>query len=171
MTVVRMQFKDHTGSRFGKMVVVWPAGLKGKRPRWLCFCDCGKFFTVSSANIYRTKSCGCTRIENFTFLSHGHTRQHIQTPEYHTWANMIQRCSNLDDKYYGGRGIRVCKEWRDSFEIFLADMGPKPLGKTGLRSTYSIERKDVNGNYEPSNCCWATMKEQTKNRRPKKKHV
>ncbi len=83
------------------------------------------------------------------------------TPEYFAWANMVQRCTNPNHEmysHYGGRGIYVCQSWRDSFENFFADMGPRPS------SLYSIERRDVNGHYEPGNCYWATFDVQMSNR-------
>jgi hypothetical protein len=84
----------------------------------------------------------------------------VGTPTYHSWSNMIQRCTNpKHHRYanYGGRGIAVCERWRE-FANFLADMGVKPPG-------HSIERKDNNGNYEPGNCKWATFAEQSHNTR------
>lgn len=83
------------------------------------------------------------------------------TPTYRSWAGMIQRCTNPKSakyKDYGGRGIIVCPEWRTSFSAFLADMGIKPDDKT-------LDREDVNGNYEPGNCRWATASEQQTNKR------
>lgn len=86
-----------------------------------------------------------------------------KTPEYRAWAHMKGRCLNEGDdryKYYGARGITICQEWVNSFSQFYKDMGERPS------SRHSIERDDVDGNYEPSNCRWATSAEQVKNRRP-----
>jgi len=99
-------------------------------------------------------------------FTHGHTVGKF-SPEYHSWASMIQRCTNENRvawEYYGGRGIRVCDAWLRSFEVFFADMGPRPLGT-------SLDRINGDGNYEPNNCRWATKEEQSKNRRAGDKHV
>ncbi len=108
-----------------------------------------------------SQSCGCLRIEAHT--THGATVNQQTTPEYRAWFGMKQRCyykTHIQFKDYGGRGIRVCDRWRDSFENFLADMGPRPS------RAYSLDRfPDMHGDYEPSNCRWATSSEQHRNRR------
>ena len=104
-------------------------------------------------------SCGCLQREIAT--THGESRVGAYTPEYNAWSSMRRRCAaRSGDKFrrYGARGITVCDRWRESFENFLADMGRKPTPK------HSIDRVDNDGNYEPSNCRWATAKEQQRNR-------
>lgn len=89
---------------------------------------------------------------------HGHSGRGKFSPEYHSWASMWQRCTNpkrYGYKHYGGKGVTVCPEWKD-FVVFLRDMGPRPRG-------FSLERVDVNGNYEPRNCKWASTTEQARN--------
>lgn len=95
-------------------------------------------------------------------VTHGHARRGQQSPEFRTWISMRKRCNEPNRpywKHYGGRGIRVCARWNESFEHFLEDMGPKPSPK------HSIDRIDVNGHYEPGNCRWVTHKEQCGNTR------
>ena len=96
-------------------------------------------------------------------IKHGHAKAHKFSPTYQSWAGMIQRCTNpkrFSFKHYGGRGIRVCEKWM-TFSHFLADMGERPIGMT-------ISRINNNGNYEPGNCCWETVKGQSRNRRSTK---
>lgn len=128
------------------------------RPKkWICLCSCGNEALVFRSNLVsgHTTSCGCRLVDVVT--RHGHSK----SKEYRAWIAMRTRCNLVDTPYfkdYGGRGIQVCERW-DSFENFLVDMGARPSPR------HSVERKDVNGNYDPWNCCWAIPKTQTRNRR------
>src|SRR6185436_12968475 len=119
-----------------------------------------------------TRSCGCLRDELVSRqnLTHGHARQGRASSEYWTWSSMLARCYSPNHRRFrdwGGRGISVCARWRESFENFLADMGHRPAGRLGKRPLFAIDRINNDGDYEPSNCRWATYKEQSQNRRPR----
>lgn len=131
---------------------------------WSCACECGNMIVVRGTSLIqgRTKSCGClyseTRVSRF---KHGGSLGGKECPEYVAWKNMRRRCefkSHKHYRHYGGRGIAVCARWR-SFANFLADMGRRPSPKL------TLERVDNDGNYEPSNCCWASRSAQNANRR------
>lgn len=151
------------GKRFGSLVVVRFDGGSGgtsRRRTWLCRCDCGVERLVLQGSLIRpgnTQQCRCWRKSN-----HGLCGRKKQHPLHQTWRGMVARCHNprsREYRDYGGRGIVVCAEWRSDFRQFIADMGPRPSSK------HSIDRINVNGNYEPSNCRWATLKEQMRNTR------
>lgn len=161
--------KNLTGLRFGKLIVVYFSHVS-KSPDgrnrffWRCVCDCGQEHTAANNTLVsgHAKSCGClyqqTRNSN---SRHGHCKAHQPTPTYRSWAAMKARCLNPnlpDYADYGGRGITVCKRWRESFAAFLKDMGERPPDRT-------LDRKNTNGNYTKANCRWATPKEQVGNRR------
>ncbi len=154
------KLKDLTGQVFDRLTVKSHAGHRGRITLWLCSCSCGNETTVRRDHLIdRTiLSCGC--LLKLMRVKHGHKPKSGATREYKTWQNMWSRCTNpAVDAYphYGGRGITVCERWK-SFSLFLSDMGPKPPGLT-------IERRNVNGNYNPANCIWATQSVQVSNRR------
>jgi hypothetical protein len=157
------------GKTFGNLTVVKDTGIRDYGIVWFCKCKCGKTNNVCSAalNIGNTSSCGCLGSKdriNTLATKHGETAKGIQTSEYMIYHGMIQRCYNhkhISYKNYGGRGIKVCKRWLDSFENFLKDVGRKPTNK------HTLDRINNNGNYEPSNIRWATYLQQADNRRPK----
>ncbi len=159
---------DLTGQRFGRLVVLrYLYSQHGRRPVWLCHCDCGKQKELLGDYLNRgqTQSCGClqrelSRERGQKRIAHGHGRRNQQSPTYQSWYSMKQRCLNPKHgryKDWGGRGIKVCGRWLN-FENFLSDMGVRPAGKT-------IDRIDNDGDYGLDNCKWSTSKEQSNNRR------
>ena len=151
------------GLKFGRLLVDSEAARNPcGRTRWNCTCACGKRVIVRSCHLKsgHTVSCGCWKIEveKQIHLTHGKSYSF----EYGVWAGMIKRCTKPKEKnykWYGGRGITVCDRWRSSFMAFYQDMGAAPSRR------HSIDRKNVDGNYEPTNCRWATQTEQSRNSR------
>ena len=150
--------------RFGRLFVTKKIGPnKHKNIVWECKCDCGKIVQTAATNLIsgKSKSCGCLGAENRLKAVTKHRA--LKTPEYSVWRGMRARCLNKNSTNYpdyGGRGIKICERW-NNFLLFLNDVGEKPGPE------YSLDRIDVNGNYEPSNCKWATKKEQARNKRKK----
>ena len=166
-------FKDRTGHRYGRLLVIErymapDSAARGWRTIWRCVCDCGTEKLVSGHDLGSgcTQSCGCylkQRISE-TKRTHGHTWQNGKknvTKTYYTWQAAKNRCFNsrCKDYYlYGARGITMCDTWRNSYSVFLADMGEKPEGT-------SLDRINGERGYEPGNCRWATAKQQGENTR------
>jgi hypothetical protein len=150
-----MKLVDRTGQRFGRLVVLEQAGrTASKKVLWKCKCDCGNETQTDSGSLVtgNTESCGCILKEAIT--KHGGWKK----SSYNTWRAMIRRCTNPKDKdypRYGGKGVSVCPEWLD-YAIFAKDMG-EPQGDE------TLDRIDVYGNYEPSNCRWAGLTQQARN--------
>lgn len=168
---------EHLGVRFGRLTVVADAGKRKGNRYVVVRCECGQEKAVRLEHLRSgaTRSCGCLSVEvsstpervaGRTRVIHGHTRwKGPKTPEYRAWSGMIQRCLNTKlkcYKNYGGRGIRVCDEWRADFRCFLEHIGPRPS------AGYSIDRINNDGHYEPGNVRWATRAEQNNNQRAKR---
>ena len=156
---------DLTGQRFGKLIVIERAPNQGRNTMWKCQCDCGSITTTRSDSLRSnmTRSCGCLIGE--VNSTHGMSRGD-GSYLYEIWKHMRYRCTNPNNhawKDYGGRGIIVCERWMDSFENFYEDMGHRPS------PNHSIDRIDNNGNYDPTNCRWATASQQQQNKRNNRK--
>lgn len=156
---------DMTGKRYGNLVVLSLAEIKDGRSYWNCQCDCGNQKVVRSDALisYKTVSCGCLKKKQDKInLIKNHKGGRTKERLYHIWQSMRQRCQNPNNQAYddyGGRGISVFLPWND-YDIFK-----KWALENGYASTLTIERKNVNGNYEPENCCWIPYYLQARNTR------
>lgn len=164
------RIKDLKGKRFGRLTVIEHSHSKNGL-YWLCGCDCGRFKIVHGGHLrrksaHRTISCGCYRKRP---RKHGFTAWKSPSRIYRIWSNMIKRCKDLTDKNYGARGISVCERWTIAKNFFddMWDSYEQHCDDFGIKQT-QIDRIDVNGHYEPSNCRWVTCKEQRANQRPRK---
>lgn len=143
-----------TGSQFGQLTVMEFHSIRKRRAHWKCRCECGEMILAKGHDLLQgcIKHCGCGK----------GTHKMSKSPEYRIWCGMRRRCEDANASgyhRYGGRGIAVCGRWKRSFANFISDMGPRPS------LSHSIDRYPNNdGNYEPSNCRWATPKEQGRNK-------
>ncbi len=163
-------YNAFVGRKFDRLTVLQFTGIKqfssGQKHRYYeCSCDCGLLAIVNQRALISgtTKSCGCLQKEETRkrCVTHGHSLGKSRSSTYRAWQNMWSRCtlpSSRSFPIYGGRGVSVCDRWKD-FSKFLEDIGVKPSGQ------HSLDRFDVNGNYCPENCHWATATEQARNKR------
>lgn len=164
-------YLDISGQRFGRLVAIEYVGRKKSVSQWKCVCDCGNIIITTQSRLKQgcVKSCGCLKKESSLWggnqrhcasLEFGVIHKH---PLYTTWNQMKSRCyypKNNRYKHYGARGIKVCDRWlgENGFENFVTDMGERPSNR------HSLDRIDLNGDYTPTNCRWATYEEQNRNR-------
>ena len=158
-----MKARDLSGNTYGHLTVLnYDKTIKGHK-YYLCKCDCGKIKSISGSHLSTgsSKSCGCKVAEKT--IERNTTHSLSKTRLYHIWIGMKERCLNPNShafKNYGGRGIHICNEWLNDFVEFY-----KWSIANGYSDDLTIERIDVNGNYEPQNCTWISLSEQNKNKR------
>lgn len=154
--------KDMTGQKFGRLTVIkYAYSDKSRCAVWVCKCECGNYVDAKGTELRygRIKSCGCLQKDRARKVNTKHGKSN--TKLHQVWRGIKDRCYNINAKnykYYGGRGIQVCHEWLHNFQPFY-DWAMNNGYKEGL----TIDRMDVNGNYSPDNCCWATTKQQQRN--------
>lgn len=163
------RFIDLTGRRYGRFTVIKISSIGCGPTKWHCRCDCGNERIVDGCRLKNgtSRSCGCLRseLQKINTTTHGKSKSPDMIESgYKCYGSMKERCLNKNHvayPQYGGRGISICSRWlgRNGFSNFIQDMGPRPSIK------HSIDRIDVNGCYEPSNCRWSDKSQQSCNRR------
>lgn len=155
---------DITGEKYGKLTAVKRFDGGGRHTYWQFVCDCGtdKAIKLDHVRSGRVVSCGCHRasVTSARSITHGHSIGRKESRELSSYNSAKSRCQNPnDEKYpnYGARGIRMCDAWANDASLFIAYMGPRPIGHT-------LDRIDTDGHYEPGNCRWATSHQQARNR-------
>lgn len=159
-------FINRVGDVYGELTVKQlysrSCRIGNKKTLWTCECSCGNISNYSASNLVTGNSTCCLECRPEKQVVHGNSRRGKDSLTYRSWQHMKDRCLNPNTdmwKYYGGRGIKVCDRWSESFENFLEDMGERPCKEL------TLDRINTDGNYEPSNCRWADKLTQTLNRR------
>lgn len=155
------RIKDYTMTKLKYCQVLYYIHEKGKNSKWLCLCNCGNLFVTTACSIRDRENLSCGCMIGKSHEKHGYIKLNQRLYKIHN--AMVERCYNVNHKqykHYGGRGIAVCNEWRNDFMNFY-----EWAMNNGYKEELTIDRVDVNGNYEPTNCRWATAKQQGRNRR------
>lgn len=157
---------DLTGNRYGTLTVLEPVRQPDKQVKWKCKCDCGSVKDYFKSSLLSIQSCGCLARKKSAEVhtTHGKSKSRL----FHVWMSMKQRCNNENAhayEDYGGRGIKVCDEWVSDFEAFEKWALENGYDENAEGKSCTLDRIDVNGNYEPSNCRFISNGEQQGNKR------
>ena len=169
--------KDLTGMRFGRLLVISRAENRDcGLAQWLCRCDCGRELIVRGSTLRNgaSKSCGCLKRDRTTERNyrHGSSKRNAHLRLYNVWCGMKQRCldpEHISYKYYGGRGITICDEWKDSFPAFRDWALANGYDENAPRGVCTLDRINVDGSYGPDNCRWVSMAIQADNKHIKRR--